>query len=367
MHFELTTRTIVASTDIKFNLDVIFDHFECDGDFLSVKYGDKLKTKDSLIENQSSFLNQITFKFSNSTTNIKIFKNSKIQLTGVKSIQQAKIIVNSLLKKLINIKGEEKSNLIKKDNLILDNSNNIYNESGYKITGKKTGDKHVIFGKNEICVSDEEYYGFFINQKYKKCIKNIYFYDGSIVGKQEIIFSNKKYYLKKGSYKIDENNNIIKYGEIVASIQTSYIKPEEQLIEMKKQWEQYNPNIIYFKACEGDLNIDEIEYEVRMSNYMIDVGSVVDRDNVYHKIRSGGYSVSYDSFCYKGINLKLFFNKDSVSGICKCDEKCSCEKISMLIFRTGKIILSSSLNKFLSEEEMKKYITNFINDNIKTI
>lgn len=365
MHFELTTRTIVASTDTKFNLDVIFEHFECDNEFLSVKYKDKLKTSDSIIENQSSFLNQITFKFSNSTINIKIFKNSKIQLTGVKSIKDAKTIINSLLKKLSDIRGEEKSSLVKKDNLILDTNNNIYDESGYKIVGKKTGDKYVIFGKNEVCVSDDEYHGFYVNQKYKKCIKNIYFYDGSVIGKQEIIFPNKKYYLKKGSYKIDENNNIIKYGEIVASIQIEYIKSKEEIGEMKKEWEKYNAEIVYFKACEGNIDYNKIKYEIKMSNYTIDVKSVLDRDAVYHKIRSEGYSVSYDSFCYKGINLKLFFNKDSVSGICKCDGKCSCEKLSMLIFRTGKIILSSSLNKFLTEEDMKKYITKFINDNIK--
>ena len=341
--FKLTTKTVVAKTNVIFNLDAIFNFLKCDDDIKSMKYNNQLKTSGNVIQNQKSFFNQITFKLNKSETNIKIFKNNKIQITGVKSIKEARDKLEILLPKFQKIYGVTTDlDLEIRENLFMDEKCNIYDKGEYRIIGVKNKDGYYIMGKNELCVLDNDT-GLFMGREYKKCVKNIYFYNGEIIGKREIVFSGKKYYLKKGVY-INDKKEIIKYGEVIGNEKTSYSKSIEEIESMKTDWLNGITNKVKYNAFYGVLDVKNIEYETRMSNYIIDTLTEIDRENLNTSLLNSGFSSTFDPWCYKGVNIKLFFNENdsTFDGICRCEKKCTCSKTTLLVFRTGKIIISCS-------------------------
>lgn len=354
VNFKLTTKTLVAKTDIIFNLDVIFKFFECDECFKSMKYNNQLKTIDGVIVNQKSFFNQITFKSNKSGTSIKIFKNNKIQITGVKSVEEAKSKLEHLLLKFDKIRGVTNLDLEIKENLFFDKDYNIYAKNEYRIIGVKNKNGYVL-GKNEVCVLDNDT-GLFIGKEYKKCIKNIYFYDGEIIGKREIVFFNKRYYLKRGSY-INDKKEIIKYGEAVGKEETVYTKSISEIEDMKREWVK-NISGAKYSAFYGVLDISSIEYDTMMSNYIVDTSGEIDREQLNKDLLDSGFNTAFDPWCYKGVNIKLFFDCDGGgNGKCMCKKKCSCRKATLLVFRTGKIIISCSTN---NTDNVKQVISDII-------
>lgn len=90
---------------------------------------------------------------------------------------------------------------------------------------------------------------------------------------------------------------------------------------------------------------------IPLINTDFSIGSNIDQE-VLHSILVDKYNLIsiLEKTIYQGINTKYFFNSKTSDGICHCIEKCKgagnsdneCKKITVSIFRTGKIIITGA-------------------------
>jgi TATA-box binding protein (TBP) (component of TFIID and TFIIIB) len=101
--------------------------------------------------------------------------------------------------------------------------------------------------------------------------------------------------------------------------------------------------------------IKMVHYDIVLINSDFDIGFEIDRETLHsHIINSGIYS-SYEPCMYPGVNVKYFINQNQSNGICNCNIMCNgkgkghgdgdCKKITVAIFKSGKIIITGGQNK----------------------
>ena len=83
-----------------------------------------------------------------------------------------------------------------------------------------------------------------------------------------------------------------------------------------------------------------------------------------------GYYSSYEPCTYPGVNIKYYYNPIRNNfGICDCENPCNgkgkentCKKITIAVFKSGKIIITGGRNK-QNINSAYQFITEFINEN----
>ena len=96
------------------------------------------------------------------------------------------------------------------------------------------------------------------------------------------------------------------------------------------------------------------ECNIQLLNSDYSVNATILR-NKLHKLLTQNYRLfsTYESTIYQGVNTKFFFNtSNSGKGICQCEQFCKgqgtghgegeCKRITMSIFRTGRIIITGA-------------------------
>ena len=106
-------------------------------------------------------------------------------------------------------------------------------------------------------------------------------------------------------------------------------------------------------------------------NSDFDIGYKVKRDILHREIVDLGMYSSYEPCIYPGVNIKYYFNTNQSNGICKCTSMCSgkgdgscdggCKKITIAVFKSGKIIITGARSRQHLELSYH-FITKFIND-----
>lgn len=117
----ISTITAIANIGSELDLDLVGRYIELGNNIRYIKYGThtrgiptkKISKKKEL--KKKIFFNQATFIVrspSSKFVNVKIFTNGKIQMTGLKNIDDGKIIVNQLISDIqkINLEGTEDAN-----------------------------------------------------------------------------------------------------------------------------------------------------------------------------------------------------------------------------------------------------------------
>jgi len=118
-------------------------------------------------------------------------------------------------------------------------------------------------------------------------------------------------------------------------------------------------------------DIHQIEsIETVLINSDFDIYSEVNREMLHRLIVDYGYYSSYEPCTYPGVNIKYYYNPIKNNfGICSCDQPCNgkgkentCKKITIAVFKSGKIIITGGRNK-QNIQSAYKFITEFINEN----
>ena len=117
--------------------------------------------------------------------------------------------------------------------------------------------------------------------------------------------------------------------------------------------------------------IEQIEpIETVLINSDFDIYSEVNREILHRLIVEHGYYSSYEPCTYPGVNIKYYYNPIKNNfGICDCEKPCNgkgkdntCKKITIAVFKSGKIIITGGRNK-QNINSAYQFITEFINEN----
>ena len=116
------------------------------------------------------------------------------------------------------------------------------------------------------------------------------------------------------------------------------------------------------------------DLETVLINSDFDIHCEVDRENLHRAIVDNGYLSSYEPCNYPGVNIKYYFNPYKRNfGICDCEKPCNgkglndtCKKITIAVFKSGKIIITGGRNKHHIQTAYE-FITEFIDENKKLV
>ena len=132
--------------------------------------------------------------------------------------------------------------------------------------------------------------------------------------------------------------------------------------------------IEYFKDFEILSDLTElIENEIVMINSDFDIGYEINREQLHNSIIENDIYSSFEPCIYPGVNIKYYINTNNVNkGTCECNRLCNgkgngngdgnCKKVTIAVFKSGKIIITGGSNKYQINESYR-FITNFIDSN----
>jgi hypothetical protein len=128
-NYRISTMTLITSFTCYINLEVVSKYFKLDDNIVSMVYGDK-PVKNSKQRGNRPFFNQATIIVKLDPlrkVNVKIFSNGKIQMTGVKHVEDGHEALKLIIKKLKTTIG-----IIPLDKVLDTQLENIYlkNRSG---------------------------------------------------------------------------------------------------------------------------------------------------------------------------------------------------------------------------------------------
>lgn len=121
--------------------------------------------------------------------------------------------------------------------------------------------------------------------------------------------------------------------------------------------------------------IEEVgSLETVLINSDFDIHNEINRETLHRLIIRDGYMSSYEPCTYPGVNLKYYYNPlVNNFGICDCETPCNgkgkdntCKKITIAVFKSGKIIITGGRTKH-NIQTAYKFITEFIEENSSDI
>jgi TATA-box binding protein (TBP) (component of TFIID and TFIIIB) len=134
-----------------------------------------------------------------------------------------------------------------------------------------------------------------------------------------------------------------------------------------------NTLLDYFKDFDiVSENTHLVDSKIVLINSDFDIGFEIDRDKLHRDIISNDIYSSYEPCIYPGVNIKYFINNNNDgSGVCVCDKLCNgkgngdgdgrCKKVTVAVFKSGKIIITGGQN-IRQIEDSYEFITDFIED-----
>jgi len=380
--FNYKISTITISTKIPncmLNILNIGKYLDIDNTIIGIKYllgktsilkgkystciYNKSKNKNSNKINKKLFYNQVSLiiNFNNKIVNVKLFENGSLHITGLKNTEcpenDATDITVILYDKLLKLTSKNVIIILVKDinNVLLDNENNIYSYCNpHKIIGYKYNNNYYIHKKiYDIKVlptlSEYETNVFISNKIESKRTNTILNLNGDYIGYSQIELykNNKKFY--KNNVNITYEDDFIFYnstiiGNIKYTINKNYLLKESNLfIEYN-----YNCNPFIQKP------LDKISFEIYINsiNIYFNILYEINPQKLFNTLLKLNYLVQYSPEKYSGIILTYKYNLNQLNGICICDNKCTCNNITFIIFQSGNVLVSglksiSYINKIL--------------------
>lgn len=380
MDFNISTITmsIISSKHLNLNLLNISKYLDIDDNIIGIKYNyDKNKSilkgeylnsklKSNGFYNQISFILRLDLVEKNKfiRINLKLFKNGSIQITGLKqtNILICKKIVKFIFDKLNNLKNKNQKILLSLsiNNIYTDNDDFVYSVSEpFKILGN--------INENKICI-EKKYYiientpfgNCFISYDFENKKRNILDLNGNLIGYIKYNLLQKKLYMKNSN--ISFANNFIYYdtfdkSKILGEKQYIWTSKPHNFDLLKKNILEINYNC---KENINNINADDFEYRINCINITFNLKSTIYKETLFNNLLKQNYLVEYNPEIYTGlkfifkINQKEYHQKQFL-GKCICNNKCTCENITFLIFNTGKIIGTGFKNTFFIPDILSSF------------
>jgi TATA-box binding protein (TBP) (component of TFIID and TFIIIB) len=124
-----------------------------------------------------------------------------------------------------------------------------------------------------------------------------------------------------------------------------------------------------------DINIFLDKYAITMINSDFFIGYTLDKIELC-KIVNEKYDlfVTYEPLLFVAVKITYMWNKDFKDGICHCDKLCknkktednNCKKVTIMIYHTGKIVITGS-NSEEQAYEVYHFIVDLLNTNYESI
>ncbi|NDC95528.1 hypothetical protein EB118_13710 [bacterium] len=335
------------------------------GRYLTAHYKKAKDKKDSHI-NRRLFYNQVSLvmNVNGNCVNVKLFKNGSIHITGCKNVEDGHVAAYTLYNKLIALKGVcSRITLFKnEDNVLMDRDNLVYTHGvPHKIIGHKQNDRYIIHKKDTVI---DHKTGMFINvtpQKERKRL--IYNLDGEMIGysKIELLNNRVKFYKKDTNIvKCDGSNDLVYFKDSVLIGRNGYVYDESKV----------NPDSIKPSSFEVDYDCypfsdpaytlakDELRIYIHCINVYFNMEMMINRQRLVNELTQRKYFCKYTPEYYTGVKLVYFFNElHNTNYICNCTTKCTCTKVTFLIFQTGNVLGTG----FRSTDQIKAAVDHFKN------
>ena len=154
-------------------------------------------------------------------------------------------------------------------------------------------------------------------------------------------------------------------------IQITGLKKEYQGVQLINDFINY---LMDLSIINNPINI--INHKIVLINSDFDIGYEINREQLQNEIINNGIYSTYETCIYPGVNIKYYINKNNFNGICPCTVPCNgkgngdgnglCKKVTIAVFKSGKIIITGGQKKSQLEESYR-FIKNFIEERKNTI
>ena len=149
-NYRVSTMTMITEFTCSINLTVVNKYFEMDSKIISMVYGDK-PVKNSKQKSNRPFFNQATIIVKLDPlrkVNVKIFSNGKIQMTGVKHVDDGHQALDLIIEKLRSTQGKvqlEKVLDSQLEKIYLENREGAHFKDSYPIDDPSLYKERLIF------------------------------------------------------------------------------------------------------------------------------------------------------------------------------------------------------------------------------
>lgn len=377
--FKITTMTVCSDfLNVKIDLFNISKYIPIDDNIIGIKcnYGGKCivrgaystcKNKTDVSKmTKGNFYNQISLlmrKGSTGILNVKLFGNGAVQMTGCKSKDDALVAMGILHKSLVQMCNDTEEIMLSKDSdgVYVDKHNFVYGTNHKRVIGYKMNEMYMIGNK---AYSIDKRTGLFISCKKAQGVQEILDFDGQLVGTKCLKVSNgvKRVYKNNSSTRIiddivffsNENVNIV-LGHHVYDMKSNDWEKNLQVHQSRDEvvLHDYRKSPFY-----GPVPAEtRYSAQIHCGNVTFDLKQTIDREALSKAFLRKDYLCKYNPQIYAGVKLtyKIPLRDYANNGLCGCNNKCTCSKVTFLIFHSGKVIVTG----FKEESAMEPVIASF--------
>lgn len=330
---QINTATGIANTFSEIDVENIFYHIKLDSTFIGAKFHDRYRGDkySDTTKRKGCMFNQVTLPIviNNHEYNVKVFNGGKLQFSGVKGLEEIRLVTSVLMNTIKEVKGTNKIKLLFLDGV-------FYNEKEYNnfIGKKKTRfdsikiydtEKNVQFGERkeddfilkntgggiECDVYDER---LLVAKKFvkksstvihkilfsKRTGKEIGFIEYTFLFKTRMIDTDKYIFKKKDVMQNDALQNEVSRDTILYKYTGQVIGEKRVVVDFEQNSDEIQ-KYIYIDYC-GVKSLDDCEYSYDLSNI------------------NGGFKLLFN-------NNKVFLNRVTLNNIFieKMNLKSECE------------------------------------------
>src|SRR6185437_5610395 len=193
--------------EIQLGLMDMYNHLVLDDVIVGIKYKNQFKGQG--IKSTRSFLNEATVVVhvrEECIVNIKMFCNGRFQVSGIKTLAEAREGLNIVLDRLCELRGTEKLSVENREGVLYDVTPNGFRDTPFtqsivNATGKKVGfldtiRKKIRIGSEEVVrihdPTQQNPLGAFGGKTYTQCRRNVYSLQGDYLGYYHFTHSERK-------------------------------------------------------------------------------------------------------------------------------------------------------------------------------
>lgn len=377
--FKITTMTVCSDfLNVKIDLFNICKYIPIDDNIIGIKcnYGGKCivrgaystcKNKNDLLKmTKGNFYNQISLlmrKGSTGICNVKLFGNGAVQMTGCKSKNDALVAMGTLHKSLVQLSNETEEIMLSKDTdgVYVDKHDFVYGTNHKRVIGYKTNETYIIGNK---AYNIDKRTGLFISCKKVQGVQEILDFDGQLVGTKclKVSSSVKRVYNNNSSTRIIDDVVFFSNENVSIVLGHHVYKMKSDDWEEKFKAHQSRDEVMlydYRKSPFYGPAPGEARYNVQIhcGNVTFDLKQKIDRDTLSKALLRENYLCKYNPQIYAGVKFtyKIPLRERASIGLCECNNKCTCSKVTFLIFHSGKVIVTG----FKDESVMAPVIASF--------
>lgn len=209
-----------------------------------------------------------------------------------------------------------------------------------------------------------------------KANKSLLEYDSKLIKEQKLKYMDT--FKVKELKCIAEEYKLKDYTKIKKQFLIKKIYEETEYKKSIKIDKKYNKkNIDKFNVKDSDIKISMINssYEITFKQNKKIKPFLIDRKNLYTKLNTTDLVCYYDNTQHQGVKINYMYNEENkTNGVCRCKDNCLaqvktnriCKKITILLFNSGKIIITGA-NNFNQSKEAYNFINDFIRTHTKDI